>query len=115
MAAQTHNPAALAVDEAIMRVLKAETSARAAVEQCAADAERIRLEARARARTIAERAAERVARVHLWMDASIRARVDALNLERTSLQQPATPNPEEPARLARALDRLAAELSGGTE
>jgi vacuolar-type H+-ATPase subunit H len=115
MTAQLITPTSLAVDEAIMRVLEAETSARAAVEQCVADADEIRQDARVRARAIAERAAERVAKVHRWMDASIKGRVEHLNLERASLQQPATPNPEEPARLARALDRLAAELSGGRE
>jgi len=115
MPALSQTPTTLAVEEAIIRVLEAERSARAEVEQCAVDAEQIRQEARLRARAIAERAAERAARVHRWMDASIRTRVEELNRERACLQQPAMPNPEEPARLARALDRLAAELSGGTE
>jgi vacuolar-type H+-ATPase subunit H len=115
MSTQPHTPTTLAVDEAIMRVLEAETSARTAVEQCAAEAEWVRQDARLHARAIAERAAERVAKVHRWMDSSIRARVDELNRERAGLQQPAAPNPEEPTRLGRALDRLAAELSGGTE
>jgi vacuolar-type H+-ATPase subunit H len=115
MPAHSQNSTTLAVEEAIIRVLEAERTARAEVDQCAADAEQIRQEARLRARLIAERAAERAARVHRWMDASIRTRVEELNLERASLQQPAMPHPEEPARLARALDRLAAELSGGTE
>ena len=115
MPAQSQTPTTLAVEEAIIRVLEAERSARAEVERCAADAEQIRQVARLRARAIAERAAERAAKVHRWMDASIRTRVEELTRERASLQQPAMPNPEEPARLARALDRLAAELSGGTE
>jgi len=115
MPAHSQTPTTLAAEEAIIRVLEAERSARAEVEQCATDAEQMRQEARLRARAIAERAAERAARVHRWMDVSIRTRVEELNLERASLQQPAMPNPEEPARLVRALDRLAAELSGGTE
>jgi hypothetical protein len=103
------------VDEAIVRVLHAEQSARDAVALCAADAERVRQAARARARAIAERAAERVARVHTWTEAALQAEVARMNRERAALQRPAPPDPEEPARLARALDRVAAELAGPGE
>ena len=61
------------VDQAIVRVLDAEQSARDAVAQCAVDAEFLRQEAKARARAIAERAAERVARAHQWTDAALRS------------------------------------------
>jgi vacuolar-type H+-ATPase subunit H len=103
------------VDQAIVRVLHAEQSAREAVAQCAVDAELLRQEARARARAIAERAAERVARAHRWTDAALRSEVERLNQQRAALQQPAPPDPEEPARVARALDRLSAELTGSSE
>lgn len=103
------------VDEAIARVLQAEQSARAAVAQCALDAERLRQDARARARAIAERAAERVARVHEWTQAALRAEIGRLEAERAALRQPAAPDPSEPARIARALECLASELSGGEE
>jgi hypothetical protein len=105
----------LRVDQAIVRVLQAEQAVRAAVAQCAADAERVRQDARARGRRIAERAAERVARVHDRTEAALRAEIERLNRQRAALQQPAPPDPDEPAQLARALDRLAAELTGGAE
>lgn len=113
MASTVAAAATAPVDDAIARVLEAERSARAAVAQCAEDAESMRLAARARAHAIAERAAERAAAVHRWTDASIRARIDELNRERTSLLRPADPVADEPQRLARALDRLADELAGG--
>lgn len=103
------------VDQAIVRVLHAEQSARDAVAQCAADAERVRQDARARAHAIAERAAERVSRVHGWTEARLRREIERLNAQRAALLQPAPPDPDEPARVARALDRLAAELTGETE
>lgn len=103
------------VDQAIVQVLQAEQSARDAVAQCALDAERLRQEARARARVIAERAAERVARVHEWTQAAVQAEIGRLNGERAALQQPAAPDPQEPTRVACALDRLAVELTGSGE
>lgn len=114
MAAHAGATSAARVDEAIVRVLEAEQTARAAVLQYASDADEIRTQARARAHVIAERAAERVARVHRWTDAAIRERVDRMNSERSALQGAEPVDPEEPARVAQALDRLAAELSGGT-
>ena len=112
MAAQPDAIAALTVDDAITRVLAAEQSARAAVEACGADAEAIRKAARDRAHAIAERAAERAAAVHRWTDNAIRTRIEALNRERAALREPSAPPPDEPARIARALERLAEELSG---
>ena len=105
----------LQVDQAIVRVLQAEQSARAAVTECTAEAERLRQHARARARVIAERAAERVARVHDRTEAALRAEVERLNRQRAALQQPTPPDPDEPTRLTRAIERLAAELTGGVE
>ena len=115
MAALVDATSAARVDEAIVKVIEAEQSARAAVEQYAVDAERLRESGKVRAHAIAERAAERVTRVHRWIDARIRDRVEQLNAERAALQRPTPPDPDEPARVARALDRLAAELGGGTE
>lgn len=103
------------VDQAIARVLQAEQSARAAVAQCAVDAERLRQDARVRAKAIAERAAERVVRVHERTQAALRAEIERLETERAALRQPAAPDPDEPARVARALECLATELSGGEE
>lgn len=103
------------VDEAIVRVLQAEQSARDAVAQCARDAEGVRQAARVRARAIAERAAERVARVHQWTEARLAAAIGRLEAERAALHRPATPDPDEPARVDQALERLAAELTGSEE
>ena len=103
------------VDQAIVRVLHAEQAAREAVAQCAVDADRLRQDAKARSRTIAERAAERVARVHQWTDAALRSEIEQLNRQRAALQHPAPPDPDEPARVAQALDRLSAELAGDAE
>jgi hypothetical protein len=115
MAASANTTVTSRVDDAIVRVLYAEQSAREAVAQCAADAERLRQDARARARAIAERAAERVARVHQWTESALRVEIARLNEQRAALQLPAPDDPDEPARVARALDRLAAELTGGAE
>jgi vacuolar-type H+-ATPase subunit H len=114
-AAHVNTTDTVRVDEAIVRVLQAEQAARDAVAQCAIDAERLRQEARARAKAIAERAALRVAHVHERTDAALHATVERLNAERAALQRPAAPDPDEPARVARALDWLAAELTGGLE
>ena len=115
MAAHVDTTDASRVDQAIVRVLHAEQSARDAVAQCAVDAERLRQDAKARAHAIAERAAERVARVHQWTDAALRSEIGRLNQQREALQQPAPPDPDEPSRVARALDRLCAELTGDSE
>jgi hypothetical protein len=114
MAAHKLTSEASSVDEAIARVLVAEQTARTAVAACARDAESIRQSARSSARRIAERGAERVAAVHRWTDAAIRSRIDALNRERAALLRPAAALPDEPARIARALDCLVEELSGGS-
>lgn len=101
------------VDEAIMRVLQAEEAARIAVTDDAAQAERLREEARQRAHAIAERAAVRVARVHGLMDAAITRRLAHIERERAALKDAHPDESAESARMARALDRLAAELAEG--
>ena len=114
MATPPHTTTVQGVDDAIARVLEAEQTARVAVGLCSEQAAALRQTARTRAHAIAERAAERAAAVHRWTDASIRTRIDELNGERAALQQPVGPTPDEPERLARALDRLAEELAGGS-
>lgn len=97
-----------------MRVLGAEQAARAEVKQCAADAEAVRQSARAQARRIAERGAERVAKVHRIVDASIRARIEDLERQRLAVLQTTAEAIDEPDRISRALDRLATELGDGS-
>jgi vacuolar-type H+-ATPase subunit H len=106
-------PASPEVDAAITRVLAAEQAARAEVEQCKRDAERTLEEAHRRAREIAERAARRAARVHRWTDEAIAARIAALESRRAALLQSAQEE-DDGSALARAVERLADELAGGS-
>jgi hypothetical protein len=115
MPLQQHAPTTQAVEEAIMRVLAAEQAARAELQRCAAEAEEIRHDARRRARRIAERGAERVAAVHRSVDSSIRERIENLEGQRRELLREAAAGTDEPERLSRALDRLAADLGDGVE
>lgn len=101
------------VDAAIMRVLQAEQAARAAVTADAAQAERLRDGARQRAHAIAERAALRVARVHRAMDEAIAQRLEGIQSERALLSEARSDESAESARMTRALERLAAELTEG--
>lgn len=111
MEARAQLPASPEVDAAISRVLAAEQAARAEVEQCRRDAERTLEDARGRAREIAERAARRAARVHHWTDRAIAARVAALESQRAALLKSAHEE-DDGSALARAVERLADELTG---
>ena len=104
-------PASPEVDAAIMRVLAAEQAARAEVERCKQSAEQAIEDAHRRAREIAERAARRAARVHRWTEAAIAARVAALESQRAELLRSAG-DADEGEALARAVERLADELTG---
>jgi hypothetical protein len=106
---------AAVVDDAIARVLAAEQAARQAVLQVSRDADAVRERARSRARAIAERAAGRVARVHQWTDATIQARVGAIDGQLGALRHGAASNAPESTLLAQALDQLVADLVEGIE
>ncbi len=111
MNARVDLPASPEVDAAIMRVLAAEQAARAEVERCKRSAEQTLEDAHRRAREIAERAARRAARVHRWTEAAIAARVAALESQRAELLRSAG-DEDDGAALARAVERLADELTG---
>jgi vacuolar-type H+-ATPase subunit H len=111
MDARVDLPASSEVDEAIMRVLTAEQAARAEVERCKRTADQTLEDANRRAREIAERAARRAARVHRWTEAAIAARVAALEAQRAELLRSAG-DEDDGAALARAVERLADELTG---
>jgi vacuolar-type H+-ATPase subunit H len=111
MDARVDLPASPEVDAAIMRVLAAEQAARAEVERCKRSAEQNVEDAHRRAREIAERAARRAARVHLWTDTAIATRVAALEAQRAELLGSAGID-DDLAALARAVERLADELTG---
>ncbi len=114
MDARVELPASPEVDAAIMRVLAAEQAARAEVERCKRDAELVLEQARRRAREIAERAARRAARVHRWTEGAIASRIATLESQRAALLHTAHERDDADA-LARAVDRVASELSGGPE
>jgi vacuolar-type H+-ATPase subunit H len=114
MNARVDLPASPEVDAAIMRVLAAEQAARAEVERCKRSAEQTLEDAHRRAREIAERAARRAARVHRWTEAAIAARVAALESQRAELLRSAG-DEDDGAALARAVERLADELTGNAE
>lgn len=114
MNARVDLPASPDVDAAIMRVLAAEQAARAEVERCKRSAEQALEDAHRRAREIAERAARRVARVHRWTEAAIAVRLAALESQRAELLRSAGDGDDGQA-VARAVERLADELTGSPE
>ena len=104
-----------AVDAAIARVLDAERVARDAVMEAEAEAVRLNEDARARARTIAERCERRIRSVLAVHDAHVAERIAMLDAEAASLGRPHMLDADETARLARAVEALADELiRGGT-
>ena len=111
MNARVDLPASPEVDAAIMRVLAAEQAARAEVERCRRSAEQTLEDAHRRAREIAERAARRTARVHRWTETAIAERVATLESQRADLLRSAGDG-DDGAALARAVERLAGELTG---
>jgi hypothetical protein len=99
------------VDAAIARVLAAEQAARQSIEQCEAEARRRVQAAQLKARAIAERAAQRVARVHHWTDFTIAVRAQALDAERESLAHADLARTGEADRVVRTLEQFARELA----
>lgn len=97
--------------QAIERVLEAEREARAAVEACEAQGTRIVAEARQSARRIAERADARIDAMRSAARAGLAAQLARLNAE---AQVVAVIAPETQARMAAAVEAMAARLSGGT-
>jgi hypothetical protein len=98
-------------DQAIARVLGAERDARVAVAECAQQAERELQAGRERARLIAARAAERVARVQRAVGQQRSQALDRIGAERAALAQQATAGDDEAQRRARAVAQLARELA----
>jgi len=115
-----------AVESAITQVLQAEQAARAATEADAVRAGGYVELARAQARAIAERAAQRTLRVHQWADARIARQLALIAEERGRLNasgsadagaavgSPASDDPRLQPMVASAVARLAAQLTGET-
>lgn len=99
------------VDAAIARVLQAERDARASVERCAREAEALVDEAHERARQIARSAAQRSARVQRWSAAMLQRELDKVAREQSQIER-VVGQSYSPEQLRRAVDRLAAQITG---
>jgi hypothetical protein len=100
-------------DAAIARVLTAERDARAAVAECALQAERELQAGRERARLITARGADRVASVQRSIERQLTAALARIGAERAALAQPHADAQLDASRLAAAVDTLADELTRG--
>lgn len=106
-------PAAATADEAIALVLRREQAAREAIDAARAEALHLAEAARADARAIAARAERRRRRVALAFEHEMQARTAALDARAAAMAQAHVPTPQDTEGLARAVQRLAAELTGG--
>lgn len=103
-------------DEAAMaRVLAAERKAREALEQSRREAAHILHEARAASKAVSARAARRVGAVRAAMERRLAVRLAELDAHEREALAAGGLDPQARARLARAIERLAAELTGGEE
>ncbi len=108
------SPAAATADEAIARVLRHERAARDAIAAAQAEALHAAEAARADARAIAARADRRMRRVAAAFEREAQARTAALDAQAAAMAQAHVPTSKETAQLARAVQMLAAELTGDT-
>jgi hypothetical protein len=99
------------VESAIARVLEAEAAAGAAVEAAVLQARNSVEDTRARCRHLAERAGERLLQLSLRIEAAAAREVDALN---RPLSTTTDRDVDDPQRLARLVDAIAAELTGAS-
>jgi len=99
------------VDAAIARVLLAERDAREDVQRCAREAESIVERAQETARQIARRAAQRSVRVQRFAATTLQQRLEALARQAAQDQVQAV-LANRPAALQRAVESLAAQLTG---
>ena len=97
-------------DTAINRVLEAEQSAQREVAQCRVQALEVLQESRARARAVAERADQRINRVHAICDAAIHRALKDISIESQMLAGTPELTPELTQRLDDAIDRLIREI-----
>lgn len=104
---------AASVDAAIAQVLQAERNARDDVQRCAREAESLVEQAHERARQIARRAAHRSVRAQRWSAAMLQQRLAEIAAQQ-ALIAPSTAQEDAPRQLQRAVDALAAQLTGGT-
>jgi len=103
----------LAVAARIEAVLAEERRARAQVETARREAEEIVAAGRARARAILARGEARLTAARAGMEGRVAGRVAALEEKARRLQGPVAVDDATLARLTRAVEQLAAELTGG--
>ncbi len=106
-------PSADTADEAIALVLRHERAAREAIEAAQAEALQLAEAARAQARATAARAERRMRCVAAAFEHEAQARTAALDAQAAAMAQAHVLTPQESAQLARAVQALAAELTGG--
>jgi len=101
------------VEQAINRVLRAETEARGAVEECKREAHRLMDEGRAQAHRILERADLRISAMHSAYNLAASRKIAQFEAEARALAETsAIPEPARLQRIAAAAKRLAGELTG---
>jgi hypothetical protein len=103
------------VERAIARVLEAERSALAAIDEARQDAAARSERARALTRAIAERTERRIGRVRERFEQDIAGEVAALDRTAVALELRYEVNSADSAQLVHAVERVAAELTGGSQ
>lgn len=103
---------ATSVDAAIARVLQAERDAREDVQRCSRDAEALLEQAQEGVRQIARRAAHRGVRAQRWSATTLQQQLEALAAQQSQVEQ-SSALAHDPDRLQRAVEALAAQLTGG--
>ncbi len=99
------------VESAIARVLQAEAAAALAVDAAELQARNTLEETRERCRRIGEHAGERLLRLSLRIEAAAARDVDEVN---RPLSNPGNRDLDDSRQLARIVEALAAELTGGS-
>lgn len=102
---------AASVDAAIAQVLQAERDAREDVQRRALEAEALVERAHERVRQIARRAAYRSVRVQRWSAVTLQEELDALAAQQAQVDRSSKPA-DTPGQLQRAVEALAAQLTG---
>lgn len=100
------------VDVAIVRVLRAEASARESIAAARAQAAQIAEQSRSAARALAERTQRRIRRLRATFEARVASEVAALDAQARALADDTAPAAAEPLQLERAVESLAAQLTG---
>jgi hypothetical protein len=100
------------VDQAIVRVLNAERTARAAVERCRDEARREAAHARIRERQVLERADRRIEAVRERCSAALSEHLHRLSTELERICLNPTVDAATRERLAKVAHRVAAEMTG---